>query len=115
MSFTPPAENGTTSLIGRLGNAALRECARRGERGRGCGEAELRERRVGSSELLPHHCTLNPVALMIGVQRASSLATSRCAASGPESSTGSKPDVIIGSCTCVSAIAARGLVGEHAR
>ena len=32
---------------------------------------------------------------MIGVQRAYSLATSCCAASGPESSTGSKPDVIM--------------------
>ena len=37
---------------------------------------------------------------------------SRCAASGPESSTGSKPDLIICSCTCGSAIAARGLVGD---
>ena len=60
---------------------ALRERARRGKRGRGCGKAELESVAAVHAEF-SRHCTLNPSFLMIGVQRAYSLATSCCAGFG---------------------------------
>ena len=50
MSFTPPAENGTTSLIGRLGKRGLRE--RAGAASAADAQGRVSERRGGSSELL---------------------------------------------------------------
>src|SRR5205823_5962294 len=69
---------------------------RRAEHIRRCGKAESKA--VSEDVAAIHreffrHSTLNPSLLMIGVQRAYSVSTSFCPASGPESSTGSKPDL----------------------
>src|SRR4029450_12943894 len=56
-----------------------------------------------------HYSILKPVALMIGVQRASSAPMNCRVASGPESRIGSKPDARRGGVTSPSALAWPGV------